>query len=127
MQIAITGRHMTLSDDTKEFIEDRVERFMRFFERIERVQITTDMQHEDVEVEIVVHPPGGTVVAKERGEDLHIVVDRTAEKIERSLRRLNEKFHAHRSRKGASEPPPVDEEDEESYQDIVNALLEEET
>lgn len=117
---------MTLSDDTKVFIEDRVERFVRFFERIDRVQVITDAQHEDVEVEIVVHPPGGTVVAKERGADLHTVFDRTAEKIERSLRRLNEKYHAHRSRKGVVTPPPADDDDEESYQDIVNALLDEE-
>jgi ribosomal subunit interface protein len=118
---------MALSDDTKEFMEDRAERFVRFFERIDRVQVITDAQHEDVEVEIVVHPPGGTVVAKERGEELHAVFDRAALKIERSLRRLNEKYHAHRSRKGTTEPPPAAEEDEESYQDIVNALLEEKT
>ena len=117
---------MQLSQETKDFIEDRVSRFPRYFERIDRVKVTTITEGDTVEVEIIVHPPGGTIVAKDRGDDLHVVVDRSADKIERSLKRLKDKLSERRARR--EEAVPADEgaeEEEQSYEDILRVLLEE--
>ena len=75
---------------------------------------------------LIVHPPGGTIVAKDRGDDLHVVVDRSADKIERSLKRLKDKLSERRARR--EEALPADEgadEEDQSYEDILRVLLEE--
>jgi len=117
---------MQLSQETKDFIEDRVSRFPRYFDRIDRVKVTTITESDTIEVEIVVHPPGGTIIAKDRGDDLHVVVDRAADKIERSLKRLKDKLSERRARREEAIPAVEGaEEEEESYEDILLALLEE--
>jgi len=118
---------MHLSDDTKEFIEARLERFPRYFERINQVQVTASPQNEEVDVEIVVHPPGGTLVVRERAEDLHIAIDGAADKMARKLVRLKEKFSEHRAKRPEAPATSGEEEDEEAYDDIIDSLLEEET
>jgi len=118
---------MHLSDDTKEFIEARLERFPRYFERINQVQVTASPENEEVDVEIVVHPPGGTLVVHERAGDLHVAIDGAADKMERKLVRLKEKLSAHRAKRPETPVTPGEEEEEEAYDDIIDSLLEEES
>ena len=67
MQVSITGRHMQVSGETKEFIEDRINRFLHYFDRVTSVQMTAIHDHDDVVIEFVIHAArGDTFVVKER-------------------------------------------------------------
>jgi ribosomal subunit interface protein len=117
---------MHLSDATQDFIKERVERFPRFFERINQVHVMTQRQNDLMEVEIVVHPPRGTMVVRERADDLVVAIDRAAEKIERKLVRLKERFSQYRLKKAEAPVQSEAGKGEESYEEIIGSLLEEE-
>jgi len=78
-----------------------------------------------MEVEIVVHPPRGTMVVRERAEDLIVAIDRAAEKIERKLVRLKERFSQYRLKRAEAPAQPEAGKEEESYEEIIGSLLEE--
>lgn len=127
MQVSITGRHMQVSGETKEFIEDRIDRFLHYFDRVTSVQMTAIHDHDDVVVEFVIHAArGDTFVVKEGDTDIHAAVDRAAGKVERKLVKLKEKINDYRASKSL---PPLEEvqpeDDELSYEGILSDLNEE--
>ena len=126
MQVNITGRHIHVSDETRDFIEDRVDRFERYFQQITSTQVTLDSnKNNEVHVEILVHVINKvTFVVNEAHMDPHIAVDRASDRIERKIRQFKEKVRAHRDRKGVPEPPVEDDglDDLEEIEDILDGL-----
>lgn len=126
MQVHIAGRHLQISDEAREFIEERADRFLRYFDRIGNVQVTLSPEKDIIRVELVVHVIRGlTLVAADQAEDVYVAVDRSAEKIERKLVKLKEKIKEHRAKKAPSSPKPGEQEAEIDYEDILDDLREE--
>ncbi|MBI2193702.1 MAG: ribosome-associated translation inhibitor RaiA [Planctomycetes bacterium] len=125
MQTTITGRHLRIPDETREFIEERLERFLRYFNRISSVQVTVSPQQDEVNVELVVHVIRGvTLVAAERAADAHAALDLAAEKIERKLIQLKEKIQEHRAKKVQSGSGKEAEAEKEAIEDYLEDAME---
>lgn len=93
MQINISTRHGAIADDTRAFIEKKVQKLPRLLDRVTAVDVTVDVEHRDtplVEVRVSAEH-AADFVATERGANLSSVFEAALHKIEQQLRKHKEK------------------------------------
>ncbi len=92
MQINISGKHMELTPPIEAYASRKVEKFSRFFDRIQQIDVVIDKAKKGYLVEIITdvehHEP---IVASSTHEDLYACIDLG---IDRSIRQLKD----HKSR-----------------------------
>jgi putative sigma-54 modulation protein len=107
MQITVTGRHMGISDSLKSYCREKSERLIRFFDRIQSIEVVLDGRNGQHFAEMIVHSVGTQpFVAREQHEDAYAAIDLLLDKVERQIRRHKEKL---RNRK---HPPQTPEEEQ---------------
>lgn len=113
MQIKISARHGHLNDTTQQFIREKAEKLLHFFERLTMIEVTVDLRGDAKHVEFVVQAEHKhNFVAHEQNANLHAAVDLVMDKIEGQLRRYKEKIQDHRRTPSTGEvgPSPRPEE-----------------
>jgi len=115
VQIKITARHGHLLDENQQFIREKAEKLLHYFERITLIEVTVDLQKDGKQVEFLVQcEHKHDLVASERHAELHAAVDLALAKIESKIRKYKEKIQDHRRTPSASEvagAPVSDTED----------------
>ncbi len=100
MQASISARHGHLSDATREKITAKVEKLARLFERLQAIEVTVDLEHEQtptVDVRISAEHKHD-FVATEQSANLMAALDGVIHKLEQQLRKYKEKVQErHRS------------------------------
>jgi putative sigma-54 modulation protein len=98
VQIKISTRHGHLNEEAQQFIRDKAEKLLHFFERLTMIEVTVDLtRKEDKLVEFLVQAEHKhDFVARERHHDLLAAVDMVLAKLEGQLRRYKEKIQDHR-------------------------------
>jgi putative sigma-54 modulation protein len=115
VQIKIAARHGHLSDAHQQYIRDKAEKLLHFFDRITLIEVTVDLQKGANHVEFVVQAEHKhDMVAREAHADLNAAVDLALEKIQGKIRRYKEKVQDHRRASSAGElaGSPVTETEE---------------
>ena len=124
--IDITSRHEPVTERQRSYASEKAAKLLRFHKRISRIQIVIDDAHEEPSVEMVVHvDSGATLVAREHQEHFKGAIDHLVDKMERQLKKNNEKRKHHKGTAGA---PLADEGGggpggEETYDDVVRRDL----
>ena len=96
MKVSITGRHVTVTDNVKLHIEDKLERCLGIFPRIESVHVILDIENRDQISEIVIQASNHIrVTSTERSENLFDAIDRSIEHAERQMRKQRDKIQDH--------------------------------
>ena len=124
--IEVTSRHEQISERMKTYATEKAGKLLRFHKRISRIQVIVDGAHDAPEVEIIVHvDSGATFVAKEHREHFKSAIDFIVEKMERQLKKDNEKRKHHKGVEGAKGPDPNEEaaKPEETFDDAVRRDL----
>ena len=104
MQITISARHGHLSDATQQFIREKAEKLLHFFDRLTMIEVTVDLKEEQKQVEFVASAEHKhKFVASERNKDVLAAVDLVMNKLEGQLRRYKEKIQDHRRTPSAGE------------------------
>lgn len=102
MQIAISARHGNLSDGTQQYIEQKAEKLLRFFERLTRIEVTVDFQKQEPVVELLVSAEHKhDFVARKRAPNVLAAVDEVIHKMEQQLRKYKQRIQDHRGRPSA--------------------------
>ena len=113
MQVSISARHGHLSDATREKITAKVEKLARLFERLQAIEVTVDLEHEQtptVDVRISAEHKHD-FVATEQSANLMAALDGVIHKLEQQLRKYKEKVQErHRSTPPRHETASLDEE-----------------
>ena len=113
MQVSISARHGHLSDATREKIAAKVEKLARLFERLQAIEVTVDLEHEQtptVDVRISAEHKHD-FVATEQSASLMGALDGVVHKLEQQLRKYKEKVQErHRSTPPRHETASMDEE-----------------
>jgi putative sigma-54 modulation protein len=88
MQIQISSKHMNLTPAIEDYITKKVEKFTRFFDRVQQVEVVIDKEKTDYTIEVITdverHDP---FVATSRHEDLYACIDLV---IDRAVRQLKD-------------------------------------
>lgn len=116
MQINISTRHGHLGTGTQQKITEKVEKLLRFNDRLTATEVTVDLEHVEtpsVEFRVSVEK-AEDFVATDKNENLLAAVDSCLHKIEQQLRKHKEKTTGHRGATGRRTPvPEAAETDEE--------------
>ncbi len=97
MEIRLTGRHVELTDELRSFINEKVGKLERFYDRIHEVEVIVSDESEQVEIEIIVRAGHKqTFIAKETGPEAPGLVDVIVDKLERQIKKYKEKNRNHK-------------------------------
>lgn len=94
MQIKISARHGTISDETQAKITAKVEKLGRLFERLTSIEITVDLEHRDapeVDLRVSAEHKHDFVATVQAGE-LLAAIDTAIHKVEQQLRKYKQKI-----------------------------------
>jgi putative sigma-54 modulation protein len=98
VQIKISVRHGHLAEDTQQFIREKAEKLLKYFERLTQIEVTVDLKNEHTKsVEFIVSAEHKhDFVAHENNSDILTGVDLVIDKLERQISRYKEKIQDHR-------------------------------
>jgi putative sigma-54 modulation protein len=114
VQIKISARHGHLNEATQEFIREKAQKLLHFFQRLTMIEVTVDLKEEVKIVEFVVSAEHKhDFVARERNHDLLAAVDLVLDKLESQLRRYKEKIQDHRRTPSTGEVSGTSAQEEE--------------
>jgi len=121
LEIIISGRHVEMTPDLKDYAQERAEKLLKYFDGITKIVVTlgSDQGRHTAEMNISARRHLHLIGEVER-RDLREAIDLVTDKMERQLTRQKEKLKSHRDRKNIGEAPavgPVADEDEERYDD----------
>ena len=114
LEIRITGRHVEVPDDVRDYLQEKANKLPRFYDRIHAFDVVLDHQSDQFMVEMIVHADRKqTFVVSDAGPDTFALVDSLIDKLERQLVRHKEKMrqHKHEGRPDLT-PDEPDEPDE---------------
>lgn len=104
MQVAITSRHGHLSSTAQDYIRQKAEKLLTYFERVTAITVTTDLQHADAVVEILVDAEHKhNFVAQESAPTVTAAFDMALHKMEQQIRKYKEKIQDHRRKPSVGE------------------------
>jgi putative sigma-54 modulation protein len=107
VQIVISARHGNLTNGTQQFIREKGEKLLRFFERLTRIEFTVDLQDANPVVELLVSAEHKhDFVARETATTVHAGVDLVLHKMEQQLKRYKQKVQGHRNRNASTRQIP---------------------
>jgi putative sigma-54 modulation protein len=97
VQISISSRHGSLSPVMNEYVQEKVAKFPKLFERIENIEVTVDVRPDQTTVEVLVNAEHKhDLVARDQAPSFHAAVDQAVQKMESQLRRYKERIQQHR-------------------------------
>ncbi len=92
MQVKIVGRHMDVPENLRGYIEEKISKLPRFYDRVMDIEVIIDGEKSDRRIEIVVSVPGHPdFVAEHRSDDLFASFDLCLDRIEKQIRRFKDK------------------------------------
>lgn len=102
MQVTVSGRHMGVNNALRDYCEKKAERLVRFYDRIQSIEVVLDGRNGKHSAEMIVHSEGTSpFVAHELHDDVFAAVDLLLDKVEEQIRRHKEKL---RNRKHPPKP-----------------------
>ncbi|MCA9047331.1 MAG: ribosome-associated translation inhibitor RaiA [Planctomycetaceae bacterium] len=111
MQVAITCRHGSVSQELREYMTRKSEKLVRYLGEVSEIDVTVDFEGGRATVEMLVEIEGyHTIVAHVEGEDAGATFDRTLAKMEQQVHRYKEKKRDHRRDRGVGEAAKLAEE-----------------
>ncbi|MGQ0612378.1 MAG: ribosome hibernation-promoting factor, HPF/YfiA family [Planctomycetaceae bacterium] len=127
MKINIHGRHRKISPEIERYGREKAEKLGQFFDRLQSVDVTLDMDGRNQIVEMSATLIRGVkLVGKATAEDLHAAIDLAESKLQRQIQKFHDRLKAHRDRTSAAgKPTPRGEAQETTYEQVVREMLEE--
>jgi putative sigma-54 modulation protein len=103
MRIQVTGRHVEVTDDVRAYVESKVAKLPKYYDRIHEIEVVLDHESEQFTAEMIVRADHKqTFIASETGPDTFALIDLIVDKLERQLTRHKEKVR-NRKRNGKPE------------------------
>jgi len=101
VQIAITCRHGSISDDVRDYLARKSEKLLTYFERVTAIGVTVIFAQEQIKgrirVEILLDAEHKhNFVATDEGDEVLSTFDRSLTKMEQQLKKYKAKIQDHR-------------------------------
>ncbi len=93
MNISITARHGTLREDLRERVEERIQRLLRLYQKVTKIEVVFDHERAETKVEVIVHADHRHLfVVTENHRDPKVAADQALKVAEERLRRYKTKL-----------------------------------
>lgn len=106
MQIQISSKHMELTPAIESYITKKVDKLIRYFDRVQQIGVVVDREKTDYTLEIITDVEHhDAFVAKSNHEDLYACIDLGIDRAARQLRDHKSKLrdNKHHTPTGGSE------------------------
>ena len=112
MNVSVAARHMDVTDEMKDYAQDKAGRLEKFYDGLTSISVTLDKEAGQFLVEIVATGRRkSTFVAHHRDADLHACYDRCVHKVAEQLRRHKDRVRD-RHGPGHDETMVIEQRDE---------------
>jgi putative sigma-54 modulation protein len=99
MNVQFTSRHFHASDTLKQNVIGRTEELVKFYENITSAHVVLDAEDDlRKKAEIVLSTRGKSITGKAEDERMSAAIDAVFAKVERQLKKQNEKVKGHKER-----------------------------
>lgn len=105
MNIVVSGKHVELTDALKQYAHEKFGKLQNYFENILHIAITlsvtqTKAKEEGQSCEVTLSASGIVLRAHETAQDLYAAIDLCVDKMERQIKKYNEKLKERVKHKG---------------------------
>ncbi len=104
MNITITGRHISVSDNLKEYAEKKITKLETYFHQLIDAHIIMYVEKLDHGAEVIINGDGVQFHGREKAADLYSAIDLLLDKMEKQIVRYKEKHQTH---KGPRSETPI--------------------
>lgn len=119
--IAVTGRHVHVTEAMKAYAKDKLEKLDRFGDRIIDILVTMDIQKLEHKVDMVLKYGHTLIKSHGSSTDMYVSIDQAVNKLQAQLVKYKSRLHEHYAKGypvidvpvtiyGPSEEPVTDEE-----------------
>jgi len=100
LQVTVSGHHVDVTSAMKDYAFEKAEKLARYFGAKEAV-VTLKIEHDRQIAELIVYAPKRhTLIAEAENADMYASIDIVADKMERQLKKLKEKWSDHHAKEG---------------------------
>ena len=122
MQIEVTTRHGSISEDIREHLISKSEKLLTYFERLTSIQVTVDLDNSHAKnVEILLDAEHKhDFVANGTDDDVMVAFDRAFHKMEQQVKKYKGRIQDHRRDRPTGElvsPEEITDADQEGQTD----------
>jgi len=105
MQIAVTFRHMDVSEGVRAYVKEKVEKLEKYIENPQEVHVVLSVEKFRQIAEITIVSDGMTLNGQGRNNDLYAAIDQMVDKMERQIRERRDKGRRKRTNLSVGETP----------------------
>jgi len=116
MNIIINGRHMELTENLKNYAEEKISKFKKYLNNITEATVTLSVEKYRHKAEVLLKVDGSFIQAESITGEMYSSIDEVVEKLERQVKKYKEKIVSHRKNK---KKPTITKEVEESTPMII--------
>lgn len=100
MRVQIAVKHMDITEEMKDYAEERAEKLEHYFDRVNSMHVILNRDGELYSAEMICGGARGKqLVAHEKHKDVFAAMDLVTDKMERQLTKLKEKVRGHHVKK----------------------------
>ena len=102
MIVTVASRHMEVSPALKTYAEQKANKLLKYYDRIQEIEVILDAGKTEMRVEVIVNAERNTFVVHHDDPDAYAALDECVHKMERQLSEHKKKF---RNRKHPEDTP----------------------
>jgi len=99
--IAVTGRHVTITDVMKDYAIDKVSKIDRFSNRVIDVNVIMDIQKLEQRVDIIMKVDHIVIKASASSDNMYASIDKAVDRLTTQLRRYKSRIRDHQLKGGS--------------------------
>jgi len=97
MRVRLTCRHCELDQNLKDYIEEKVQRLARYFDRVDEAHVVLEVEGHRKIADVTVHASRAVISSEQTADDVRSAFDRALEKVERQIRRYKDRVRNHKA------------------------------
>ncbi|MEK7307510.1 MAG: ribosome-associated translation inhibitor RaiA [Nitrospirota bacterium] len=110
MNIIITGRHLELTDNLKEYAEEKIKKFGKYLTNISGITVTLSVEKYRHKAEVLLKVNGVMIQAESITGEMYSSIDEVVEKLDRQIKKYKEKIVSHRKGEDRTQVSPESQE-----------------
>jgi putative sigma-54 modulation protein len=95
MQLTLTGHHVDITPPLREYVDKKLERILRHFERVVDVHCVLTVEKLEHKAEATLGVSGAVIHADASHQDMYAAIDALVDKLDRRVRKHKEKLSDH--------------------------------
>ena len=95
MNIIVTGRHMTVTDNLRDYAQEKVRKFDKYISNISEAVVTLSVEKYRHKAEVLLKVNGMLIQAEGITGEMYSSIDKVVEKLNRQVKKYKEKLISH--------------------------------